>query len=158
MLALLPKLRLPWLALVAILGVALLGQGTAQACGSGQVAAKRSCCRVEAPTGCGGCCDTSASKSTDSVSTYDQEGVAKSLARPLAAPSRHCECRSQEPTAPTSSKPESERIQRAAENGTEAAPPIAQDSRLLRAFRRTALAGQFPARTPLYLRVSHLLI
>jgi len=150
------KLSLPWVASLAILGLALFGQGTAEACGTNQAQATRACCSTGPSAGCGGCCDPVEDRTSDQVAPAAGDVHLVELAN-ASVPARSCECRSQTPAAPTSKHESEEHTQRANDLVAESlavavrVPPSKRSS-----YGLDRLSSS--PRTPLYLRVSRLLI
>lgn len=151
-----PKTRLPWIAVMAVFGLALLGHGTAGACEAKAGSVQKACCMGALPGSCGGCCDPAGAAPKSASASFGIRLSHEAGSR-LASPASSCECRSQPPTVPYSKHETEERTQRADQVATplllsdaEAAPPK-------RPLSHTARLSS-SSRTPLYLRVSRLLI
>lgn len=151
-----PSKRVALIAVMAALGIALLGEGTAKACGSKPERVKLSCCMAAAASSCGGCCSEGGATRSESTGTHEARLSPQGGSR-LASPVRNCECRSQAPAAPTSKHESDERTQRVDDLVTEL---LAADAEAKPSRRPPTHVGRFlaPSRTPLYLRVSRLLI
>ncbi|WP_337175080.1 hypothetical protein [Paludisphaera sp.] len=151
-----PKFRLPVIAVMAVVGVAFLGQGTAQACGTNPVAQKKACCTGGPTMGCAGCCDAGPARSNDSQASHE-ETLDGRFAPNVTVPARNCECRAEAPAAPTSKRESENRTNRGDKGRAELVSLASMDARLVPPSPWFDLHFP-PQRTPLYLRVSRLLI
>lgn len=151
-----PKFRLPVVAVMAVLGVALLGQGTAQACGTNPVAQKKACCTGGPTTGCVGCCDTGPAQPDVEPAAHD-ERLDERAALNASVPAMNCECRSEAPAAPASKRESENRTERSDKGRADLVSLAPVDARPVPASPWIDLHLP-PQRTPLYLRVSRLLI
>lgn len=151
-----PKARLPWIAVMAVFGVALMGQGTAGACESRPGSVQKACCTGAVPGSCGGCCDQ-AGAAPESATAPLEGRLSREAGSGLASPAPSCECRSQAPTVPYSKHETEESTRRGDQVVTPLLPSDAEATPSKRPLAHIARLSSSP-RTPLYLRVSRLLI
>jgi hypothetical protein len=145
------QLRLPWVALVAIMGMlSVAGEATAGTVNG----ASRECCIVRTCDKC--CCDAPSTSSPPA--TTNRPSAHPSDRANLTTPTRPCECRSGEPAAPApkpASRSSESRGDQARSNSFARSvdAPAPAD-----VFARLLLPTGSPPKTPLYLRTARLLI
>ncbi len=149
--------RLLWIALAAVVGMVSL-PGAASACLTKQANAPRSCCASRPASACG-CCTTEASPPASVDAPLAESASSLVTATVHEARSGSCECRANDPASPSGPRPAERRAEKRSEfdrydSFSNHSAPLQVRVPLARLLMSNAVSPK----SPLYLRISHLLI
>lgn len=147
-------LRLPWIALAAIVGLLSVAGESAACEAKSTPKAARSCCASRSSSDCGGCCGFVEDSSRPAA---NGRSVAAAAEVGLAVPQRQCECRSGGPAAPAP-KPESRPAQTRPDRDRDTDVAFFIEDSAAVTFAPLTPRPSGSPKTPLYLRTSRLLI